>query len=73
MSLLEAQWVAKRAMLGHLASLHPEWTRSQLAAALGASVSFVNKWLKRFRETDPHDLHVLFSRARARHTPVLAT
>jgi transposase len=56
MSLMEAQWVAKRAMLRHLASLHPEWTRSQLAAALGASVSFVNKWLKRFR-------------ARARHTP----
>jgi transposase InsO family protein len=66
---MEAQWVAKRAMLRHLASLHPEWTRPQLAAALGASVSFVKKWLTRFRETDPNDLHVLFSRSRARHTP----
>lgn len=66
---MEAQWVAKRALLRHLASLHPEWTRPQLAAAVNCSVSFVKKWLKRFREADPNDLHVLFSRSRARHTP----
>jgi transposase InsO family protein len=65
----EAQWVAKRAMLRHLADQHPEWTRPQLALACDCSVSFVKKWLKRFRETDPNDLHVLFSRSRARHTP----
>ncbi len=66
---MEAQWVAKRAMLRHLASLHPEWTRPQLAAAVGTSLSFVKKWLTRFREADPNDLQVLFSRSRARHTP----
>ena len=66
---MEAQWVAKRATLRHLASLHPEWTRPQLAAAVGCSVSFVKKWLKRFRQTAPDDLQVLFSRSRARHTP----
>ncbi len=66
---MEAQWVAQRAMLRHLALQYPEWTRPQLAAAVGASVSFVKKWLKRFRETDPNDLHVLFSHSRARHTP----
>ncbi len=66
---MEAQWVAQRAMLRHLAIQHPQWTRPQLAQACGASVSFVKKWLKRFGETDPNDLHVLFSRSRARHTP----
>ncbi len=66
---MEAQWVAQRAALRCLALQHPEWTRPQLAVALGCSVSFVKKWLKRFRETDLHDLQVLFSRSRARHTP----
>jgi hypothetical protein len=47
----------------------PPRTQPQLAAAIGCSVSFVKKWLKRFRETDPNDLKVLFSRSRARHTP----
>ncbi len=65
---MEAQWVAQRAALRHLALQHPEWTRPQFAAALGVSVSFVKKWLKRFREADPNDLQVLFSRSRARHT-----
>jgi hypothetical protein len=68
-SAMEAQWVAQRAALRHLALQHPEWTRPQLAEVCGASVSFVKKWLKRFREADPNDLHVLFSRSRARHTP----
>jgi hypothetical protein len=52
-----------------LALQHPEWTRPELAAALGCSLSFVKKWLTRFREADPDDLQVLFSRSRARHTP----
>jgi hypothetical protein len=69
MSQMEAQWVAKRSALRCLALQHPEWTQPQLAQACGASVSFVKKWLKRFRETDPNDLKVLFSRSRARHTP----
>jgi len=68
-SAMEAQWVTQRAMLRHLALQHPQWTRPQLAQACGASVSFVKKWLKRFGETDPNDLQVLFSRSRARHTP----
>jgi Homeodomain-like domain-containing protein len=65
---MEAQWVAKRSALRCLALQHLEWTRPQLAQACGASVSCVKKWLKRFRETDPNDLKVLFSRSRARHT-----
>lgn len=68
-SALEAQWIAKPAMLRHLALQPPQWTRPQLAQACGPWVSFVKKWLKRFGETDPNDLHVLFSRSRARHTP----
>jgi transposase InsO family protein len=38
-------------------------------ATIGCSVSFVKKWLKRFREADLDDLQVLFSRSRAPHTP----
>src|SRR5512140_2287832 len=67
--LTEAQLVALRAALRCLARQHPEWTRPQLAEACGASLGFVNKWLKRFRAADPDDLQVLFSRSRARHTP----
>jgi hypothetical protein len=69
-SSMETQWVAKP---GNPSPSGPStrlsWTRPQLAEACGASVSFVKKWLKRFREADPNDLQVLFSRSRARHTP----
>ena len=66
---MEAQLIAQRAALRCLANQHPEWTRSQLATAVGFSVSAAKKWLKRFREAAPDDLSVLFSRSRARHTP----
>src|SRR5689334_13226276 len=47
--LTEAQLVAQRATLRHLARRHPEWTHLQLAQACGCSLSTVNKWLRRFR------------------------
>jgi len=50
---MEAQLIAQRAALRCLANQHPEWTRRQLAAAVGFSVSAAKKWLKRFREAAP--------------------
>ncbi len=66
---MEAQWVAQRAALRCLVQQHPHWTQGQLASFLGCSVSFVKKWLHRFRAAEPNDVGVLFSRSRARHTP----
>jgi transposase InsO family protein len=66
---MEAQWVAQRAALRCLVQQHPDWTQGQLASFLGCSVSFVKKWLQRFRAAEPDDVGVLFSRSRARHTP----
>lgn len=66
---MEAQWIAQRAALRCLATLHPDWTHGQLAACVGCSSSTVKKWLKRFRQGAPDEVPVLFSRSRARHTP----
>ena len=68
---MEAQWIADRAALRCLARQHPEWTQSQLAACIGRSLSFVKKWVARFRTVPAEDVTVLFSRSRARKTPPL--
>ncbi len=67
--LLEADLIAKRAALRWLAEHHPQWTHQDLADALSMSRSWVNKWLQRIRQADPHDALALHSRSRARHTP----
>ncbi len=67
--LSEADLVAKRAMLRWLVQQHPEWTHQDLADALAISRSWVNKWLRRQRQSDPADVLALHSRSRARHTP----
>lgn len=41
---------AARANLYRLCEQHPDWSHRQLAEALGASLGWVEKWLKRFRE-----------------------
>ena len=68
---MEAQWIADRAALRCLARQHPEWTHRQLATCIGRSLSFVKKWLARFRAASEADVGVLFSRSRARKTPPL--
>ena len=65
----EAQLIALRASLRWLAQQHPNWTQHELATALGKSVSWVKKWLKRLREAQPTDVMVLHARSRARKTP----
>jgi Winged helix-turn helix len=62
---MESDWVCQRAHLRALLKLHPDWSRQQLADAVGCSKSMVNTWKKRFREADPHSVVVLFSRSRA--------
>ncbi len=58
---VEVEWIADRATLRSLAHEHPEWTQRDLADAVGRSLSWVKKWLKRLREAPPDDLQVLLS------------
>lgn len=43
-------YYAARANLYSLWQQHPDWSHSEFASALGASTSWVEKWLKRFRD-----------------------
>jgi hypothetical protein len=43
-------YYAARANLYHLWQQHPDWSHAQLTAATGCSSSWVEKWLKRFRQ-----------------------
>ncbi len=44
---MEVEWIADRATLRSLAHEHSEWTQRDLADAVGRSLSWVKKWLKR--------------------------
>src|SRR5438477_2935637 len=62
---------AARANLYYLRQHHPDWSHPELAAALGYSVSWVEKWLKRIRcELAAGELleHILQGHSRARKT-----
>jgi transposase InsO family protein len=65
-------YYAARANLYYLWHHHPDWSHSEFAAALGCSMSWVEKWLKRFGEElaagEQLD-HVLQGHSRARKTP----
>jgi Integrase core domain len=65
----EAQLIVQRASLRWLAQQHPSWTQQDLATALGKSLAWVKKWLKRVGEAKPTDVMVLHARSRARKTP----
>jgi len=45
-----ASYYAARANLYYLSGYHTDWSPAQFATALGYSVDWVKKWLKRFRE-----------------------
>src|SRR6266581_7805570 len=55
-SVMPLSYYAARANLYALWQHHPDWSHSQLATALGCSKSWVEKWLKRFREELPAGL-----------------
>jgi hypothetical protein len=66
---MEADLVAQRCALFYLSRRHPDWTYAELAAHVGRSESWVNKWLARFKQVTTTDLSLFQSRSHARHTP----
>jgi transposase InsO family protein len=67
---MENEWELDRIRLYQLRQARPEWSLPQLARALARSLSWVKKWLKRFRETPRPSLAMFKSRSRApQHRP----
>lgn len=64
---MEAEWELDRMRLYQLRREHPEWTLVQLAQAVGRCLSWVKKWLKRFREAGEASLAMFKSQSRAPH------
>jgi len=62
---MESEWELDRIRLHQLRSAHPSWTQPQLAQALKRSLSWVKKWLKRFREVGQPSLAMFQSHSRA--------
>jgi hypothetical protein len=69
---MEAQWLADRTTLRALLQTQPTWTLRDLAQAVGRSLGWVKKWVKRLRAAASGDLAVLQSRSRARKRPPAA-
>jgi transposase InsO family protein len=66
---MEAVYYAARANLRRLLAQNPSWTRQQYAQAVGMSLGWVKKWLKRLREAPAQDETVLQGQSRARKQP----
>jgi transposase InsO family protein len=66
---MEAQWQADRSMLRRLMQTQPQWTQRDYADAIGRSVDWVKKWIKRLRAALTDDMSVLRSQSRARKHP----
>jgi transposase InsO family protein len=67
---MQALYYAARGNLRWLLRLHPEWSQSQLAHALGMSRSWVGKWIKRLKSAPASDEEVLRGLSRApKHPP----
>lgn len=73
---MTTSYYADRVNLSCLQRLHPDWTQPQLAQALGRSVSWVKKWLRRLRQARAQGQplwQVLPGQSRARKHPPPAT
>jgi hypothetical protein len=66
---MEAHWQADRAMLRRLMRTQPSWTQRDYADAIGRSLAWVKKWVKRLRAAASDDVAVLRSQSRARKHP----
>ena len=64
---MESEWQLDRIQLYQLRREHPAWTLKQLAQAVGRYLSWVKKWLRRFRESPQPCLEMFQSRSRAPH------
>lgn len=62
---MESEWELDRVRLYQMRRQHSEWTLQQLADAVGHCLSWVKKWLKRFREAEQTSLEMFKSRSRA--------
>lgn len=65
---METTWILDRANLWQLHQTHPDWGAKRLFRFTQRSLTWVKKWLRRFREADPDDESILYSRSRARKT-----
>lgn len=65
----EVAWLIGRVKLYELWRENPQRKRSELAEAVGFSLSWVEKWLGRFRQVEPgeEDISLFLSQSRARH------
>ncbi len=66
---MEEQWYADRCRLRELQRAHPDWTKRQLAEALGRSLGWVKKWRRRLRDAGPDEEATLRGQPRARKHP----
>lgn len=64
---MESEWEVDRIRLYQLRRTHPDWALQQLAQAVGHCLSWVKKWLRRFREAGAPSLAMFKSRSRAPH------
>ena len=64
---MESEWEMERVRLYQLRRAHPDWSQSRLAEALQHSLSWVKRWLKRFKEAEHPSLAMFKSRSRAPH------
>lgn len=64
---MESEWELDRIQLYQLRRDYPDWTLKQLAEEVGRCLSWVKKWLKRFREAGQASLEMFKSRSRAPH------
>jgi transposase len=64
---MESEWELDRIRLYQLRREHPDWTLTRLAEAVGRCLSWVKKWLGRFREAGEPCLAMFKSQSRAPH------
>lgn len=64
---MDSEWELDRIRLYQLRREHPDWTLKHLAQAVGWCLSWVKKWLKRFREAGSPSLAMFQSQSRAPH------
>jgi transposase len=61
---MESEWALDRMRLFQLRREHPEWTLKQLAHTIGYSLSWVKKWLRRFRDAASASLSMFQAQSR---------
>lgn len=64
---MESEWEIDRIRLFQLWRAHPDWSHPRLAGELKRSLSWVKKWLKRFKEAGHASLAMFKSHSRAPH------